>query len=304
MNTESKNRPLTIRLHEYLCVVCVVSWGIAAAAAHAQGNKTRPAADSGLAGHWTLEGDCDDHSGNGNHGRNHGVDLRTGQFNGRDSYIEVPNSPSLNFGTRDFSLCAWVHTEKDVDDVVGDVLSKYAPTGRKGFNISIKSTAGGYNSQGDDKHVYFGIDDDKVSDWEDCGRPEETSNYVNNSLTVYDGHLYAGITDAATEEKWCHVFRYEGGGKWADCGRVGNLKTTGAFAMTVHKGKLYVATGTYDWTRVLTGEYDPGRVYCYEGGTTWRDCGQPSTNRRLTCMASFRGKLYVGGGNEPGCFCL
>ena len=33
------------------------------------------AAEPGLVGHWKLQGDCRDYSGNGNDGVNHGVDL-------------------------------------------------------------------------------------------------------------------------------------------------------------------------------------------------------------------------------------
>ena len=33
------------------------------------------AADPGLVGHWKLQGDCIDYSGQGNNGINHGVDL-------------------------------------------------------------------------------------------------------------------------------------------------------------------------------------------------------------------------------------
>ena len=39
--------------------------------------------DTGLVGYWKLNGDAKDHSGTGNHGRNHGVDLNTGAFDGR-----------------------------------------------------------------------------------------------------------------------------------------------------------------------------------------------------------------------------
>src|SRR5215207_6113250 len=59
----------------------------------------------GLVGYWKLRGDCSDHSGLGNHGTNHGVDLVNGTFDGKSAYIEVPHSTSLNFGAEDFSLC-------------------------------------------------------------------------------------------------------------------------------------------------------------------------------------------------------
>ena len=58
---------------------------------------------------------------------------------------------------------------------------------------------------------YFGIDNAQLGPWEDCGRPCATSNYVSNSMTVFDGHLYVGITDAEKREDWAHVFRYQGG---------------------------------------------------------------------------------------------
>ena len=47
-----------------------------------------------------------------------------------------------------------------------------------------------------------------------------------------------------------------------------------------------------------TGHYDPARVYRYLGGTQWEDCGQPSVNPTLNCIASYKGKLYVGGGSK------
>ncbi len=249
----------------------------------------------GLIGYWKLKGDCRDHSGKGNHGVNFGVDLETGEFNGRGAYVNVPNSKSLAIGTGDFSISAWVHTKADVDDVLGDIVGKYDPSLRKGFTLNLKASSGGYQSSGDDRHVYFGIDNAKISEWQDCGRPSRTSNYVSNSLTVFQGKLYAAITDAQDEEDWCHVYRYEEGNKWTDCGRVGTGKTTGVMSMIVHQGELYAATTTYDWTRVFSGKYDPVRVYRYAGGTQWRDCGQPGKCLRINCIASYRGKLYAGG---------
>ena len=253
----------------------------------------------GLVAYWKLDGDCRDHSGNGNHGVNHGVNLKTGDFDGRGAYIEVPHSESLSLGKRDFSISAWVHTDSCVDDVLGDIVGKYDPALRKGFTLNLKSSSGGYQSSGDDRHVYFGIDNARQSEWQYCGRPSMTSNYVSNSLTVFRGKLYAAIVDAKEKKNWCHVFRYEGGEKWFDCGRVGTGKTTGVMSMIVHQGDLYAATTTYDWSRVQTGDYDLCRVYRYEGGTQWRDCGQPGPMLRINCVASYRGKLYAGGDRGP-----
>jgi hypothetical protein len=258
---------------------------------------------SGLVGHWPLRGDCQDHSGRGNHGVNHGVALGDGTFDGVSAYLEVPASDSLSFGTRDFTLSTWVYTPDHLDDAVGDVLDMYDPATRRGITLAINSSASGYVAQGTDRHVYFGIDNAQLSEWEDCGRPSPTSVYVSNSMLVFAGHLYAAVIEGATEEDWCHVYRYEGGQKWADCGRVGDGRTTGVGPLFVHRGELHAVTTTYDWTRVQTLPFDPGRVYRYRDGTMWEDLGQPSENRTLNCAASFRGQIYVGGGpNQWGVF--
>ena len=253
----------------------------------------------GLVGYWKLRGDCRDYSGQNNHGTNHGVDLVSGTFDGIGAYIEVPHSKSLNLGTNDFSVVTWVYTENDLDDVIGDVIDMYDPTLRRGITLAINSSAGGYQGQGNDRHVYFGIDNAKMTEWEDCGRPSPTSNYVSNSLSVYKGKLYAAITDAKDKKDWCHVFRYEGNQHWVDCGRVGQGKTPGVGPLIVNNDQLYAVTWTYDWNRVETGDYDPCRVYRYVGGTAWEDCGLPhATNRTLPCAVSYKGKLYVGGGRD------
>lgn len=252
--------------------------------------------EAGLVGYWKLQGDCRDYSGLGNHGVNHGVDLKDGRFNGRDAYIEAPDHPSLHFGAGDFSIAVRIHTEEHVHDILGDLCDKYDPDARRGIVLSLHSSAGGYQSQGDDRRVLFGIDNAKTSPWQDCGRPSPTSNYVSNSLTVFRGKLYAATIDAKDDAGRRRVYRYEGGDRWTDCGQVGEGTATGVMPLIVHGGELYAVTTTYDWTRVQTGDYDPGRVYRYAGDTTWIDCGQPSDNRTLNCAASFQGKLYVGGG--------
>ena len=253
-------------------------------------------ADSSLVGYWKLQGDCRDYSGHETHGINHGVDLKHGKFDGEQAYIEVPASESLRLGTGDFAICAWIYTEKELDDIVGDVLDMYDPAQRRGITLTINSSAGGYQSQGTDRHVHFGIDNARMADWQDCGHPNPASNYVFNSLTAYKGKLYAATIGGKDEKDWRHVYRFDGGKDWIDCGQVGDGKVEGAGPMIVHNGELYAVTTTLDWTRAESR--DPGRVYRYLGGTRWADCGQPSENRSLNCIASYQGKLYVGGGPQ------
>ena len=106
----------------------------------------------GLVGHWPFAGDCKDHSGVGHEGACHGVKAgadgpggapnTAAVFDGKTSRIDVPDHPSLNFGTGDVSIAVWVHTEQDMDDVVGDIVSKHDPEKRKGFNFNIVSLPG------------------------------------------------------------------------------------------------------------------------------------------------------------------
>lgn len=249
--------------------------------------------DQGLAGHWPLTGDAKDHSGNGNHATNHGVNPATGEFDGRSAFLEVPHHSSLDPGAGDFTIAAWVFTRGPVMDVPGDIVSKYDPNGRRGFSLSLYSSSGGYNGQGTERYLSFGVDNARSPEWEDCGRPSPTSNYVSNSLTVFNGGLYAATTDGQTEQDWAHVYRYLGGTRWQDCGRVGRGRTRGVGPLIVHDKNLFAATWSYDWTRVSKDALDNGRVYRYRGGRDWEDCGQPGECRRLFGMASYGGALYV-----------
>src|SRR5690349_7790300 len=93
--------------------------------------------DSGLIGHWTLKGDCRDSSGLGNHGVNHGVDLGRGAFDGKSAFVEVPPSESLKLGAGDFTIGAWIYTDRQLDDIVGDVIDLYDPDLRRGITLKI-----------------------------------------------------------------------------------------------------------------------------------------------------------------------
>ncbi len=249
----------------------------------------------GLVGYWKLDGDCRDHSGKGNHGENHGVDLRTGKFDGRSSHIQVENSETLGLGRGEFSICAAVYTEQDIDGVFGNILSKFDSLRRKGFGLGLAASSAGYNAQGNERHVHFWLDDARMTDPVDCGRPNEASNYVN-SLTVFQGKLYVATTDAERVEDWCHVYRWESDGRWEDCGRVGDRRTPGVGPMIVHNDDLYAATWSYEFGEGRKRKFDTWdycAVYRYRGGREWESCGQPGKSRRLMAMASYKGRLYV-----------
>jgi hypothetical protein len=270
--------------------------------------RPRPGGPEGLVGHWKLQGDCKDSSSSGNHGTGRNVTFTAGPdgsargaalFNGRDSLIDVPDAASLRLGKGDFSLSVWVKPEAPMRGIFGDIASKFDAHQRRGINFHIAGSSSGYTSMCDTRHVHFGIDDGYLGAWEDCGKPW-ASNSLITDLVVFEGQLYCGIADAKEPQDAARVFRFAGGTKWIDCGRLGDDPNhLSVQSMLVHQGKLYAGTGIWDWSRAR-GQV-PGkppaakpRVFVYEGGTKWRDLGQVGETSRMLCMASYLGELYVG----------
>ena len=64
------------------------------------------------------------------------------RFDGRKAYIEVPAAKTPALGTKEFSLAVRVHTAKDLDDVLGDIVSLYDPKVRRGFNFAVVHNVG------------------------------------------------------------------------------------------------------------------------------------------------------------------
>ncbi|HPP52074.1 MAG TPA: hypothetical protein PK777_03910 [Thermoguttaceae bacterium] len=251
---------------------------------------------AGLVGRWKLAGDCRDSSGRENHGVNHGVDLSAAdgaKFNGIDSYIEVPASEDLKFGKSDFSIAVWVHTEAELDDVLGDILSKYDPASRTGLVLSIVNSAGVTSSQPNYRNLLFGIDAGRAdAAWTDCGRPGNCRFVM--AMSVWDGHLYVGTYEEGEKEAG-HVYRFDGWTTWTECGCPDPANAIGSLA--VYEGKLYAGAARYNaggsaLTKSLN--WNPGgKVYRYEGGSTWTDCGRLGEANEVIGMAVFQGKLYA-----------
>ena len=269
-----------------------------------------------LIAHWPLASDANDALG-----RSHGVaknitfvagpDGTRGSalFNGRDSIVEVADDPAIRLNNLDFSIAAWVRCTAPMRGVYGDILSKFDTQQRCGVNLWIAGSAPGYNSMSDARHVHFGIDDGYLGPWEDCGRLWP-SNPLVPCLISYRGELYGGLSDADRPQDACRVFRWDGGQKWIDCGRLGNDPAhLSVMSMQVHDGKLYAGTGIWDWGRAgEASKHNPPtaltHVFVYEGGTQWRDLGQVGKANRVLTMASFEGELYAGldRGGGGGCF--
>ncbi len=266
--------------------------------------------------HWPLHGDARDHSGHGHHGtvlpRGREVDFdasgpsggeRTAaRFDGRDGHIEVNDTARLNLGATDFSISVWAYTDATLDDVIGDIVSKYDPVTRRGFVLGVKSHAGMTSSQSNDRHLHFGIDNARIdAGWRDCGRPGKS--ILPFSMVVYRDKLYVGTCEPGKEEAG-HVYRYAGGEQWVDCGSP--LPANAVTCLAVHLGQLYAAVSRYrtggsalaDSPNLTPG----GRVYRYAGGARWIDCGKLGDAEALNGMVVYRGRLYVSAMYSPGLF--
>jgi len=270
------------------------------------------AGEDGLVGHWTLAGDCNDYSGNGNHGINHGVGLdATGRdgtgacaalFGGRDGYIEVPHSASLNLGAGDFTIAAWVKTHEVLDDVIGDIMSKYDPATRRGLNLGIINHAGMTSSQSNYRNLYFGIDNARIApEWTDCGRPGES--VMGASMAVWNGSLYVGTCEPYGDQVG-RVYRYLGGDGWEDLGSPDGANTI--MAMAVYRNSLYVGTASYNTKGSLLPEAENttpgGRIFRYDGPGQWTCCGSIPEAKATYALCVYRDELYGIAMYVPGVF--
>jgi hypothetical protein len=275
---------------------------------HAAEGQSRP--ERKLVAHWKLTGDYRDSSGNGNHGRNQGVQFATAarpqaaEFDGRASWIEVPPSPSLRLGTNDFTIAAWVRVpEKDrEDDSYGDLLSQFDPALRRGFNFRITHHTGVTTSQPNTRNVHFGMDDGQgEAHWTDHGRPGNA--ILIFALAAFDGALYAGTCEPGKDQSG-RVYRFAGGTNWMDCGSPHPCNSVSALAE--FNGQLYAGVSKYRLAGSSLPEsenpHPGGKVYRYAGGTSWEDCGQLPDTEAVGGLVVYRGRLYASSLYRPAGF--
>src|SRR5262249_44154984 len=84
-----------------------------------------------------------------------------------------------------------------------------------------------------------------------------------------------GTYEAGAEERG-HVYRYEGGGRWHDCGSPAPCNAVTALA--VYAGALYAGVSHYRASGSALPDspnrHPGGRIYRYEPDGSWRDCGK------------------------------
>ncbi len=181
----------------------------------------------------------------------------------------------------------------------GRVDSQWTDCGRPGTNQQVKSLTvfdgdlyaavwePGKNQTG---HVYRYAGGKR---WIDCGSPDKANAIA--SMAVFNGKLYVGserysgggssLPLSPNENDGGSVFRYEGGSRWTNCGKIADVRSVSGLA--VFNGKLYAGTGT-------TGAWrDTPRtrgMYRYDGDGNWTSCGCPGL--RVTHLSVHNGSLF------------
>jgi hypothetical protein len=259
----------------------------------------------GLIAHWKLAGDTRDHSGGKHDAENHGADLKSAEsarLNGLSAHLKVADADSLDLGAGDFTLALWVHTVESLNDVIGDLLSKYDPAKRAGFNLSITHRSGVTHSQANFRQVHFGIDDGREDQpqWIDHGRPGNAM--FIQALAVHDGSLYAGTCEPAKGEAG-RVYRLEAS-QWVDCGVPD--KANAICSLAVFSGKLYAGTGKYRLGGSSLAESENanlgGKVFRYEGGQKWQLCGQLPEVEAMGGLVVYQNELFASSLYKPAGF--
>jgi len=265
----------------------------------------------GLIGHWPLAGDALDKSGEERHALVHGninfqvagpageVNTATG-FNGRDAWLEVSTEKLPKPGKDDFSIAVWLYTDEALDDVPGDIISRYDPDNRNGFQLSIKSNSV-MSSHANARQLHFGIDNNHTPEWIDCGRPGNT--VLARSLVEHHGALYAGTCEPGKYESG-HVYRYAGKDQWIDCGAPDSSNSV--MSLAVFRGQLYAGTGKYRVAGSSLPESENmhlgGQIFRFNGNDSWIDCGRLPGVEAIGGMVVFRGDLYASSYYKPASF--
>jgi outer membrane protein assembly factor BamB len=213
--------------------------------------------------------------------------------------FEVAAGDAPRFGTGEFSLAVWMQSDEVADRLPGDLVSQYDPACRRGFHLTLKSNPGVTTNQANWRHLQFGIDDDRVSPWRDCGQPGNA--LLAFALTVHEGNLYAGTCEPGKNESG-RVYRYDSAGnQWLDCGAPD--ASNAVMALAEYQGHLYAGTGKYRLAgSALPESENPtlgGRVFRYDGDTHWTDCGQLSETEAVGGLVVYRGQLYASSLYRP-----
>lgn len=260
------------------------------------------------AAHWPLAGDARNAVAAGPHGagqglvyRDEGFRARHAVFDGRGAHVTIPPAEALRLGTADFTLAMWVNTAADTDDDLGDLVSQFDPSTRIGFNLSLRNHTGVTHSQANYRQLHFALDAGTEPVFVDEGRPGTA--IFGQSMAVHDGVLYVGTCEPGRDQAG-HVYRYDGTGRWVDCGTPD--KANSITGMAAWNGSLYVGSGKYrlggSSLKESENPHHGGRIFRHLGGTKWEEVGHLPGVEAVGGMVVYRGKLYVSSLYRPATF--
>lgn len=211
---------------------------------------------------------------------------------GRGMPVRVDALPAEFPGREDFTLSMWVHAAGEDAETVGDLVTKFDPTTRTGFQLGIVTNAGVTNAQANLRQIQFGLDAGTEPAITDCGRPG--NNVYIFSLISHKDELYCSTCEPGVGEAG-HVYRYAGGQEWEDCGSPDQCNAMSALASV--GGELYAGSAKYNLSgSKLTpsmNENRGGGVYRYLGNKQWEDCGRIGESPAVFGLVNYRGKLVA-----------
>ena len=132
----NRMKRLNSRFQKYIFAVILIVFSIGILGCRLFRYRQTGSDQNGLVGFWKLREDTRDSSGFNNHGVNHLVKFDPrgfAVFNGKGSYIEIPSNPSIDLGSSPFTISTWVDIGTSTDDVPGDIMNRYDPDSRRGF---------------------------------------------------------------------------------------------------------------------------------------------------------------------------
>lgn len=231
--------------------------------------------------------------------------------------LRIPSEAVDGLGQDDFTLQAriWTHPTETAH---GDVVSRFDPSSRTGFTLSLLDASGVTSSHSNRRTLSFGTDAGTTPTVHDHGQLG-TAFFVY-SLAVHDGSLFAGTVEGS-EGRWGRVFRKTGDSAWEDCGSPDD--SNAVTALVSWDGSLYAGTS---FSRKVgsalpesVNQNPGGRVFRYVGGQEWEACGSIDPDnafvvdrernpfRSETCdsvgaMVVHKGRLYAVPAYSEGMF--
>lgn len=265
-----------------------------------------PGRDPALLAHWPLAGNGSDRSPYRRDASSHRVQFprqnpRWAIFDGQGARLEVGEDRGIILGKSDFTLSLYIHTDKDLDDDIGDLFTMRDHARRSGVCLSVRNNGGVTSSQANFRQLQFGIDAGSSPTWSDLGRPGNAALVF--SLATHDGRLYAGTADNKEKSRGT-VHRYEAPGRWTDTGWPG--KANAVSAMAEHQGLLYAGSTRYRFSgSALPESENPekgGAIHRLNANGKWEEAGILPGADSVGGMAEFKGRLYATSLYKPAGF--